>query len=79
MFVADGTATLLGTSVTNNTAKGGAGAGGVNGTSPGFGFGGGIYNENAIVYLDAFTVSHIKNNKASTNYPDIAGPYTLLP
>jgi hypothetical protein len=31
------------------------------------------------VCLDAFTQTHVTNNKASTAYPDIDGPYTTCP
>lgn len=77
VYVDGGTATLLGTTITGNVAKGG-GTGG-HGTKPGGGFGGGLsIGFNSVAYLDAFTVDHITNNKASTRDPNIVGAYTVL-
>lgn len=83
LYAAGGTISLRGVSVTANSAEGGEGgqAGGGKFGQPGpdgLGIGGGLYIESdALVVLDAFTLSHFKRNKASTSDPDIAGPYTL--
>jgi hypothetical protein len=77
--VYDASAELHSCVVTGNSAIGGAknSAG-----TPGDGIGGGLYLEPAqglpggSVCLDAFTVAHVNNNKASTSYPDIYGSYT---
>ena len=46
---------------------------------PGLGEGGGIYiYPGAWVSLDAFTLAHIQQNKASTSDPDIAGSYSTI-
>jgi hypothetical protein len=44
----------------------------------GHGFGGGLYIDSwhgALAYLDAYTVAHLTNNRASTSDPNIAGSY----
>jgi hypothetical protein len=81
LYAAGGTVTLHNSSVTGNTAKGGAGGHGGTGRgvkgadgSPGAGVGGGLYL-NTLTYLDAFTAAHVKGNHASTSDPDIAGGY----
>jgi hypothetical protein len=70
LYVDGGTATLLGTTITGNVARGGTkGPKGSNGN----GLGGGIYiypSSGSLVYLDAFTVDHVMNNKADY-YPNI--------
>src|SRR5262245_41499991 len=74
LYVAGGQATLLGTTVTGNVAKGGTGH-----TQAGQGVGGGLFiAADAVAYLDTFTVAHVKNNKASGSDPDISGSYALL-
>jgi hypothetical protein len=76
VYIAGGPVTLLGTTITGNFAKGGAGK---QGTQSGLGIGGGLFiDSDAVAYLDAFTVDHVKNNKASSD-PDISGAYTVLP
>ena len=46
----------------------------------GLGEGGGLYIDTlASVCLDAFTLAHVSNNRASTSYPDIFGPHTIGP
>ena len=77
--MAGGTVTLTNTTVSSNTAQGGAGGQ----PRPSFslgGRGGGIYiNPAAHVYRDAFTVAHTTGNYASSNLGlDIYGPYTLV-
>jgi large repetitive protein len=71
-----GTVTLRDTTITGNVAKGGANAGG--GTRAGQGIGGGLYLVGDGAYLDAFTVDHVKKNKASSGDQNIHGSYTLL-
>ena len=65
---------LSGSSITDNSATGGAaGPGG----SAGLGEGGGAYfAAGGIVCLDAFTQAHVKNNHASTSNDDIFGDFT---
>lgn len=63
--IAGGTATIRGTTVTANTAQGGASA-----SVPGQGLGGGIYRA-VSVELDAFTVANVKKNTASTSGDNI--------
>jgi len=78
LFIADGTAELLGTSVTSNSAvggKGGQGKGGQPNAPDGFGQGGGIYiASNAAVTLDAYTVAHVTANTADFDR-DIFGTF----
>ena len=66
-----GTATLHGSFVTGNVAQGGFG-------SPSSGYGGGIYIASAQVELDVFTLAHVAGNTASTNYPNIFGPFEII-
>ncbi len=63
--------------VTDNTATGGAaGSGG----SAGLGIGGGLYlAEGGAACLDAFTLAHVMGNHASTNGDDIFGAFTPCP
>lgn len=78
VYVGAGTATLLGTTITGNVAQGGKSGG--HGTKAGRSFGGGLCIQSpAVVYLDAFTVEHVKSNKASTSDSNIHGTYTVLP
>jgi hypothetical protein len=81
LFAQGATVTLLNSSVTGNTAKGGTGGHGGAGRGlkgldgpDGVGVAGGLYL-NTLTYLDAFTAAHVKSNHASTSYPDIAGSY----
>jgi hypothetical protein len=75
LYLAGGTVTLTGTTVEDNTAKGGA-AGGPS-ASKGLGEGGGLYIDPAAsVCLDAFTQANVTHNSASTSNPDIFGSYT---
>jgi hypothetical protein len=79
LYVAGGTAILTGATVSSNTAQGAAHKG-YPGTYFGAGLGGGLYiNTLATVSLDAFTLAHLKHNKASTGNKDIFGSYTLIP
>jgi hypothetical protein len=66
--------------VSSNAAVRGIG-GGIPPTGPnGLGEGGGLYiDPAATVYLDAFTVTNILNNTASTSDPNIHGTYSHLP
>ena len=49
------------------------------GGSDGWGIGGGLYiADGSLVYLDAYTVAHVTNNKASTAAPNIDGWYTVV-
>jgi hypothetical protein len=88
--VSGGTATFLGTTITQNEARPGKGKGtlrecdpfdgcGVYHAKDGNAYGGGLSIGNALVYLDTFTASHVKSNRASTDDPNIAGVYTPLP
>jgi hypothetical protein len=81
LFAQGATVTLRNSSVTGNTAQGGAGGHGGSGHgvkgadgSDGAGVAGGLYR-NTLTYLDAFTAAHVKGNHASTSDPDIAGGY----
>lgn len=78
--VAGGTASLLGTTVINNTAKGGKGGQGKGDpfvAPDGIAQGGGVYISSwASVSLDAFTVAHVMNNTADDG-PNIYGPFTI--
>jgi hypothetical protein len=78
LYVADGTVELHGTSVTGNSALGGAGARHDKlRSSPGSGIGGGVFiDPAALVCLDAFTQSHVRHNTASTADRDIHGPWS---
>ena len=72
LYVASGTVTLLNTTVQNNSATGGEKGGG--GASAGLGQGGGLYiDATASVSLDSFTLANVRNNTASTAYPNIYG------
>src|SRR5262249_16101069 len=65
LFVS-GTATIRNCSVIANSAQGGVAGG--SGAAKGQGIGGGIYIDSAaLVGLDAFTVSHVLKNHASTS------------
>jgi probable HAF family extracellular repeat protein len=73
LYVAAGSAAIFNTLVNGNSAVNGFG-------SPfGSGYGGGIYIGNAQVAIDEFTVDHITGNTSSTNYPNVFGPYNLIP
>jgi hypothetical protein len=81
LYAAAGTTTLLNTEVTTNTAQGGAGGSGGGQQpdgKPGDGSGGGLYiDASAAVFLDDYTVDHIRRNKASTSDRHIHGAYAL--
>lgn len=89
LYASGGTIALRNTTITQNTATGGAGGRGatrpLNGQA-GQGLGGGVYiiidpatgSPLASVGLDDFTVGRTRNNKASTADKDIHGPYTRL-
>jgi hypothetical protein len=83
LYAASGALTLHDTSVTGNTANGGSGGNGAHGQprgATGKGVGGGLYIDlPASVGLDAFTVSHVKKNHASTSDDDIHGSYEVIP
>jgi len=77
-----GTIALRTTTITGNTATGGAG-----GTSPkslpkgagGAGYGGGIFIASGVpASLDAFTQANTRTNTASTSDKDIFGTFTIL-
>lgn len=77
LYAAGGAVTLRNTSVTTNSALGGA-AGKGKGGSAGQGVGGGLYFETDVVgLLDATTVSRFSRNRASTSDPNVAGPYSV--
>jgi hypothetical protein len=82
VYVASGTATMLETTVTLNTAQGGRGGGGKYGLSAGadgHGRGGGIYVSAGVsVSLNAFPVAHATSNIADFD-PEIAGSYMIAP
>jgi hypothetical protein len=72
LYVAAGTAILRSSFVAGNNAQGGVG-------SPlGGGYGGGLSIAGADVTLDEFTFAHVTSNTASTNYPNIFGPYEII-
>jgi hypothetical protein len=84
VYVGRGTATITGSSITHNTAKGGDGgqarSAGAAPARAGQGVAGGIsIDPQATVILDSYTVAHTKHNKASTSASDIYGPYTESP
>jgi hypothetical protein len=77
VYVGGGTATISGTSLTSNTAQGGDG--GKGGGRKGRGVGGGLFiSADAPVSLDAFTVDHVKRNRASSSDNNIAGSYVVI-
>jgi hypothetical protein len=73
LFVAAGSAEIYNSLVTGNSAVGGIGS------PSGGGYGGGINISGAEVGLDEFTVAHATGNTASTSYPNISGPYEIIP
>jgi probable HAF family extracellular repeat protein len=78
LYAAPGTATLYHSTVSVNIALGGAGGNGGTGP-PGGGNGGGIYVSSlGEVGLDEITFAHVTSNTASTNYPNIFGPYEIV-
>lgn len=86
LYAVNSSIELHNVTVTSNTAKGGAGGHGGKGHPagkagpPGLGIGGGLFIEaNVLACLDAFTVDHVKGNKASTSDPNIRGSYTICP
>jgi hypothetical protein len=82
VYAGAGTVTIHNSSVATNTAQGGAGGIGPKHNrdgKPGQGLGGGIYIDGAaLVGLDAFTVDHVKGNRASTKHSDIYGSYDVI-
>jgi hypothetical protein len=75
LCIAAGTVTLRNTTVQNNKTTGGLRGGG-GGASDGLGEGGGLYIASAAsVSLDSFTLANVRNNTASTAYPNIYGSY----
>ena len=76
VFVAGGTAVLTGTTITGNSAQGGTGGRGTKGAqngATGAGVGGGIaIAPAAVVSMDPFTLSHVRQNHASTADNNIA-------
>ena len=82
IYVASGTVQLRGTTITQNTAKGGTGDNSPKGfhrAPDGAGRGGGIYiAAPALVGLDSFTQAHTSGNTASTSDNDIFGSVTIL-
>src|SRR5262249_43552621 len=83
IYVGGGTAIIRNTTITANTANGGAGGHGTHGSAdgaPGVGEGGGIYiYAGTSAGLDMVTVSHMRRNKASDNGDNIAGAYAMIP
>lgn len=83
MYVAAGTVNLHGTKLNKNSALGGKGGTSTKGLPDGHdgqGLGGGLFiNDLASVYLDAFTLAHVINNKATTDFADVYGSYTIVP
>ena len=75
IYVGGGTATFVSTTISFNEARGIAKT---KEFPAGQGIGGGLFIENAGVYLDFFTASHVVSNKASTSHPNIYGSYVLL-
>jgi hypothetical protein len=71
------TLTVLGSTIGDNHATGGAaGSGG----SAGLGQGGGLYlADGGAACLDAFTITHVTGNHASTSNDDIFGAFTPCP
>lgn len=85
LYAAAGSVELHNCTITQNAALGGAGGAGGDGRrpgrngSPGLGIGGGLYIDSAaLACLDAFTVDHLKRNKARSD-PNIHGSYTICP
>jgi hypothetical protein len=77
LYAAGGSLIIETTTVTANSALGGA-AGGKGGTRGG-GYGGGLYlAPMSSVYLDGDTEDHVKRNKALTANSDIYGAYTVI-
>ncbi len=78
VYAASGTLELHNTSVTGNSAQGGAGGDGglkeKDGRS-GQGDGGGLYLDAAAGCLDAFTKDHVKDNFASSHDANIHGQW----
>jgi hypothetical protein len=78
LFSSPATVSLHNCIVTSNSATGGPSGG--RGGSEGVGYGGGLLlAPNILACLDAFTVAHTMNNKATTSGPDIYGSYTICP
>jgi hypothetical protein len=82
VYIDGGTGMITGSAVTSNTAKGGAGGkggGSGNTAKAGQGVGGGLYiAAGASVGLNAFTVSQLTKNQASTSNNDIFGSYDVI-
>jgi hypothetical protein len=80
--VAAGTAVIAESTIARNAAKGGPGGKGTHGDptgAAGVGRGGGVFiAAGATVFLDGFTMSHVKRNSASTADDDISGTSTTL-
>jgi hypothetical protein len=83
LYVGGGTVTIRSSTFDSNNAQGGAGGVGYKGSGSGdkgLGVGGGIYFDPAAdVGLDAFTIAHVKKNRASTSDPNIHGSYHVIP
>jgi hypothetical protein len=86
LYAAAGTMELHNVTITTNSAQGGGGGKGGSGNprgkdgAPGLAVGGGVcIDPTALACLDAFTVDHLKRNKASTSDPNIHGSYTVCP
>jgi hypothetical protein len=76
VFAGAGTVTLRNDTVTSNSARRGSGGSGTPTGSPGRGEGGGLYiDPAAAACLDTFTHAHVQNNTASTQDPNIHGPW----
>ena len=83
LYLGGGAATIRSSTVDSNGAQGGAGGVGYKGSgngNKGQGVGGGIYiDPDALVLLDAFTISHVKKNRASSSDPNVHGSYDEIP
>jgi len=83
VYIAGGSASLLITSITHNTAQGGTagkGGGSAHNGNPGHAWGGGLFiDPSAAVSLDDYTAAHTKANKASTSNNNIFGNYDVIP
>ncbi|HKB04975.1 MAG TPA: hypothetical protein VKD90_22320 [Gemmataceae bacterium] len=83
VYVAASAVTIRTTTVTHNIAQGGRGGQGGGGSpngGPGQGIGGGLFiDPTGIFGMDAYTVSHVKSNHASTSDNDVRGTYAVIP
>jgi hypothetical protein len=79
-YAAGGSVSFHTVTITDNSAQAGDGGQGRHTSKAGSGVGGGIYiDPAAVVALDAFTISHVKKNQASTSHGNIYGSYDRIP